>query len=126
MSFRSDIAKFNAKAERAGTKIFRGTAMGLFGKIIKRTPVLTGRLIGNWQADVNKFADGVIESTGSSVASNSAKSATAKAMLGDKITIVNNLPYAGVIESGDSKKAPNGMIKVTVAEFKQHVRAAAR
>jgi len=121
MSFDKDIANFTNKTEEAATKIFRGTALSLLGKIIKRTPVDTGRLRGNWFSSINapiKKVDGSSEGYSSTVA---------KAKLGNTIFFVNNLPYAQVIEHGDySEQAPNGMVKVTVAEFESVVKANAR
>jgi len=64
MSFGKDIAKFNKKVDKVATNIFRGTALGLFGKVILRTPVDTGRLRGNWFASINrpsKLLDGSAE-----------------------------------------------------------------
>ena len=116
MSFSSDIGKWNDKVEKAATRIFRGTALSLFGKIVVRTPVDTGRLRGNWQVQLNSAPTGILEGT-------KVQSGSTKAKLGDSIYIVNNLPYAEVIENGSSNQAPQGMVKVTVAEFKQVVRA---
>jgi len=121
MSFSSDIAKFNKKFDKAAANIFRGTALGLFGKVVLRTPVDTGRLRGNWYASINspsKKVDGSEEGY---------EGIVYRAKLGDSIFLVNNLPYAKVIEDGThSQQAPHGMVKVTVAEFqrvvKQHLR----
>ena len=123
MSFSGDIRRFNEKVEKSANAIFRGTALNLFGKIVKRTPVLTGRLINNWRAGINSAPT---ETTGATskngtLSTRSANSTTARAKLGDSIYYVNNLPYAQGIEDGRSQKAPAGMVKVTVAEFKQAV-----
>lgn len=96
MSFSSDIAKFNKKTEEKSLKVFRAVGFEMFGRIVKRTPVDTGRLRNNWQ-----ITDGV--------------------KLGDKLFITNNLPYAKRIEDGYSAQAPAGMVKVTVNEFKSIV-----
>ena len=111
MSFKGQIKKFNAKTEKATLLMFHGTAFALFGSIVKRTPVDTGRLRGNWQTSINT-SDG------------SAPIIMAK--LGDSIFITNNLPYAQVIESGSSKQAPSGMVAITAAEFTRVVAANAR
>ena len=120
MSFSSDIKKFNSRFDKAATNIFRGTALGLFGKVILRTPVDTGRLRGNWFASINrpsKQVDGSAEGY---------EGVVFKAKLGDSLFLVNNLPYAKVIEDGSSAQAPHGMVKVTVAEFQRVVKANAR
>lgn len=128
MSFNKDIEKFKNRTEEAATKIFRGTALNLFGKIIKRTPVgdpdvwqnpdsapsgyAGGRLRSNWYSSINtpsKTKDGAGEG---------AKSTTDRAKLGDSIYFVNNLEYAGAIENGHSRfQAPYGMVRITILEF---------
>jgi hypothetical protein len=113
MSFSDDIRKFNEKTEKKVTKIFRGTALSLFGKIVVRTPVDTGRLRGNWQVQLNSAPTGTLDTT-----KVQDPSEAKRAKLGDAIFIINNLPYAEVIEDGSSKQAPQGIVKVTVAEFK--------
>jgi len=119
MSFDQDIKNFNEKATRAATNIFRGTALGLFANIVKRTPVDTGRLRANWQSEINSPPTGTAKDTdkGGGKTIKDAKNKTFKAKLGDSIFLVNNLPYAKVIEDGSSTQAPAGMVKVTVAEF---------
>ena len=39
MSFSSDIKKFSVNVDARGVRVFRGTAISLFKRIIKRTPV---------------------------------------------------------------------------------------
>ena len=114
MSFSDDIGKWNNKVEKEATRIFRGTALSLFGKIVVRTPVDTGRLRGNWQVQLNSAPTGILEGT-------KEQSGKTTAKLGDSIYIVNNLPYAEVIENGDATHKPHGMIKLSVAEFKNLV-----
>ena len=117
MSFSDDIRRFNEKAEKAATKVFRGTALGLMNKIIMRTPVDTGRLRGNWFSSINRP---ITQIDGNSEGYNQTAS---RAKLGDSIFFVNNLPYASVIENGNKSRQPAGMIKTTIAEFRQVVEA---
>lgn len=142
MSFSSDIQSFAKNAERAALKIFRGTALDLFGRIVKRTPVgnpsiwknqkrpdgyVGGSLRANWQVGINRQATGTVgpnKNIGSVISRES--SSIKKAKGGDSIYITNNLPYAQAVEHGHSKQAPQGMVKVTVAEFKGVVAARGR
>ena len=141
MSFSDDIGKWNNKVEEAATKIFRGTSLSLFSKIVLRTPVgnpsiwkhpkapkgyTGGRLRANWQVNINSAPTGLVEGKdengGKTI--NGAVNEIFRAKLGDSIYFINNLPYADIVENGrHSKQAPQGMVKVTVAEFKQVVRA---
>ena len=141
-SFSDDIKKFNEKTEKKLNKVFRGTALSLFSKVILRTPVgnpstwenpglwrslgfvgesyVGGRLRGNWSAQINTpsagDSDRVDDKGGATVSA--ASDVVSKIKLGDSVFLTNNLPYAEVIEEGRSTQAPFGMVKITVAEFK--------
>lgn len=123
MTFRRDVEKFKKKAEKAAEMIFRGTFLDLSRLVIRRTPVDTGRLRGNWQTSLNAPASAARYS-GNPEGEASKESARAK--IGDRLILTNNLPYAGRIERGSSRQAPKGMVRVTVREFKRHVARQAR
>tara|TARA_B100000795_G_scaffold36505_1_gene24069 strand:- start:577 stop:960 length:384 start_codon:yes stop_codon:yes gene_type:complete len=114
MSFKLDLKNFNKKTTRITEQVFRGTVIGLFNKVVLRTPVKTGRLKKSWRPTINS------PSKSSKKASPDAIVTTvSKAKLGDSVYLVNNLPYAQKIEGGSSKQAPVGMVKVTVAEYQK-------
>lgn len=119
MSFKHDLSKFKKKTTRMTEQVFKGTVISLFGKIVARTPVDTGRLSNSWRPTVNR------PSKSSQKASPDAILKTvSNAKLGDSIYLVNNLPYAQKIEAGSpnagsSKQAPAGMVRVTVAEYQK-------
>jgi hypothetical protein len=125
MSFAGDIHKFTIKTNLAADKVLRGTVLGLFGNIIQRTPVDTGRLRSNWQVSIGSYPAETVTQT-PAIAVTKGNAEIGKAQMKDSIYIVNNLPYAHVIELGSSKQAPQGMISVTVAEFKREVDKQAR
>ena len=128
MSFSDQIKKFNNKTVEAHNAIFRGTALDLFGRIIKRTPVDTGRLRANWKASINtpsKEITGTKDKTGSKALKDS-ESVVDRYDFGDSVFFINNLPYAEAIEDGHSDQRPLGMVKVTVAEFRHIVKMRAR
>lgn len=116
MSFSNQIKKFSKNTEKAAEMIFKGTALDLFGRIVARTPVDTGRLRGNWYAELNKPSD-LIDAS-----SQGYEAMVMKAKIGDSIYFVNNLPYAKTIEDGSSTQAPSGMVKVTITEFQDTVK----
>ena len=126
MSFKGDIQKFEKKAMKAATLVIRGTALDLSASIITRTPVQTGRLRGNWQTELNRLASGEVTTTpAAAIARN--KGVIGKAKIADSIYLVNNLPYAPVVERGNySKQAPAGMVRVTINAFKRIVQKNAR
>lgn len=128
MSFSRDIKKFRAKALKGAEMVVRGTALDLFAGINLRTPVDTGRLRANWQLNINSIPAGTINDTDKrgAKARRKAEQGVKAYDAGDVIYIVNNLPYAPVIERGSSAKAPRGMVGVTITEFKRHVERRAR
>lgn len=112
MSFSGDIAKFTKKTADKTEKVFRATALDIFGKIVKATPVDEGRARGNWQMTLNTPSDKVLDTT--TVQSTGAIN---RATNEDEIFITNNLPYIVALENGHSKQAPAGMVKTTLNEF---------
>ena len=117
MSFTAQLQAFTDVAIGNVEQVYRATAISLFTRVIRRTPVQSGRLRGNWQTDISSPAQGTLDRTGASVAINEAVVVCNRAELNQSIYFTNNLPYAVPIENGSSTQAPTGMLKVTVLEF---------
>lgn len=122
MSFSGDINKFSDRVNQAISAIVRGTSLEIYRAIVRRTPVRTGRLRANWQVQINSPAQGEINSTNAQNTIRAGETKIKQFRVGDTVYINNNLPYAKVIEDGrignkGSKQAPNGMVKVTIAEY---------
>jgi len=133
MSFASELSKFTAKAESNTEQVFRASTISLFSSIIKRTPVKSGRLKGNWQIDINQPATGDVSDSDTTPINSLDGSSTRKvvtkvmpATLNDSIYMVNNLPYARIVENGSSTQAPHGFVAVSVLEFNREVERQAR
>jgi hypothetical protein len=115
-SFSAELERGIETALGGVREAFREFCRRLFTMIVDGTPVLTGRLRGNWQCSVD---DGnreflpvrpryevlyEIESVLDSLADD------------DVVYFSNNAPYVLVIEyEGHSKKAPDGMARLAVA-----------
>jgi len=101
----------------------RGTLFSLTSRVIKETPVDTGRLRNNWQSSIGSPLRGElsgVDKTGAG-AIRRANSTIANLELGETFYFTNNLPYAARIEfEGYSDQAPSGMLRVNV----ERVRAA--
>lgn len=124
MSFSKDIGRFTVLTEKAADDIVRGVTIGLFSAVIKSTPVLDGRLIGDWQTTVGTPApaeNGRIDKSGSAsiaeVVANTPKEA------GGETFMTNNMPYAYDIEFNghSSVKAPQGMVRINMARINRLV-----
>ena len=128
-SFSLDLSRIVAKAKGNIDLVVQKTTMDMFGRVIMRSPVDTGRFRGNWQASVGSYGSefdlNTTDKTGSDAvekASNVALSTPA----GNVTFLVNNLPYAQRLEYGHSKQAPGGMVRLTAVELQQDFEKAAR
>jgi len=117
MATSDDIARVIAKLEAAPGRLKRGLLLEATGRIVDRTPVDTGRARGNWQASSGQPVEGVLDrlDPGGTVAVQAA--AQVRAVDGEDLYLVNNLPYIKRLEDGWSQQAPQGMVALTVAEL---------
>jgi hypothetical protein len=109
-------------------RVIRGTLFGVASRIIKRSPVDTGRFRNNWQASVNSPAVGVTSATDKTgnAAVQESSALINNFQIGATFYLTNNLPYANRLEYGWSKQAPSGMVRRTVAEIEQRIKEAAK
>nr|BDD47044.1 hypothetical protein 14 [bacterium] len=142
-TFAIDIAKFHAKTIEQIDVIRRKTTLDVFSRIVKRTPVDTGRTRGNWQVSVAAPASGTVEDTEDPT--NDISREIEQAQMTDSIFLTNNAPWILKLEYGGypnppergtyiprrrggpryeqrskegfSKQAPKGMVRVTLEEF---------
>lgn len=113
--FSQQIDEFVKKAEGNLDKVLREFSMELVEKVMERTPYKTGHARASWWAALNDPA-GV--SSGSTTAA-AATLALAGAKWGDVVYINNNAAYINALEYGHSKQAPNGMVRITLAQAGQ-------
>lgn len=128
-----DVSKFCAGATGELDWVRRAIVLELFSSVVRYTPVLTGRLRGDWQATVESPALGVVPARGGAAPKTVPAEVLAKIIAAcaeiagnDKPAILrNNLPYAHRIEfDGWSKiKAPAGMVRINMARVQGIVAA---
>ena len=94
-------------------KTIRGTLLGSSSRIIKATPVVSGRLMGNWQPSLNTPTTGTTTKTTSGLSEVAATLSRIK--LGDIFYLSNNLPYAYPVE------LRTGMVRIEVARLKSAI-----
>lgn len=118
-TFSLQLSQFAEKAAANADKMVRGVALDIWGELIQRSPVDTGRFRQNWQLSITNPPAGVISVAGTSEAPASAPSAPeiAPGVLGKTLFIGNNLPYAVRLEYGHSNQAPQGMVGLTLQRF---------
>lgn len=118
--FAADISRFADRVGATVDELQRAVFGELFGSVIGDTPVLSGRLRGNWQASKSAPELGVLETSDPTGVATIAK---AVAAIGDSgvYFLTNNLPYAERIEfdGHSSIKAPAGMVRINAMRLAQ-------
>ena len=112
----------NATMDRIDQKV-RMATIGVFGSVIKMTPVDTGRAKGNWQCTVGTPAIGETDRVDNSplndigASSDDMLIANTPRHAGSKVYLTNNLPYIEKLEYGHSMQAPSGMVRISIERF---------
>ena len=118
---RIDLSDLHAKLPTIATdhegfvELVKGKiALDAVSNIILATPVDQGRARGNWQIGIKGNAP--TNETATNDKSGSATIAAAQTEIGkakgfDNISIVNNVPYIGVLNGGSSKQAPEMFVE---------------
>jgi len=120
-SFSMQLNAFKLKSEKQARLVVQKIAMEAFKRVIYRTPVDLGRLLGNWGVQVGSPYMGYNDTA--STTDHAAQAAAIASTVGTwngqgSIYLCNNTQYAIPIEYGHSKiKSPQGMVRVTVAEM---------
>ena len=121
-------------------KVVRGTILSMGAKIIQRTPVgnpalwkrpvkgyVGGRLRMSWQHTVGQPATGTgegVDPSGSGAIAD-LRATVSRLKMGQAFYQTNNLTYSVAIEFGHStKQAPQGMVRITVAEYEASIKEA--
>ena len=113
------LKRFMKEIRAESTQLIRDLTQELTDNIILSTPVLTGRLVGNWEASFdepytafkwNKY------DPGKGKVRRRTENKANRFKIGQKFHFANNLHYAGEIEfDGKSHtKAPQGMVMINI------------
>jgi hypothetical protein len=117
MSNLENMQRAQKRLENKLNKIYRATGIEIFNKLVKESPVDTGRFRGNWQAQINLPNLSILYDAlpkGTQIPSpiiNIPNSMT----IYDKLYLTNNLPYAARLNNGWSKQAPIKFVESAVA-----------
>lgn len=125
-AFELKIREFAEKAQANADLVVRKVLLDVYGELILRSPVDTGRFRANWLYGAMTRPSGTVEVagvTGSPVAAPDAPDVSAAGM-GQIFYITNNLPYAWPLERGHSMQAPSGLVGLTVIRFNEFIERA--
>jgi hypothetical protein len=110
----------NEEVPRAALKFQKQVYYEALQKIVKRTPVKTGRARANWVVTRSAFYAGhwfkKTDKDGSDTIAKGWRVINRMSAY-ENCYIQNNLPYAERLENGWSKQAPHGMVKITLYEL---------
>lgn len=130
MSFLEQIRQFTVKTNEQMVKAVEGIRVAVSESVINKTPLDTGFARGNWQSnignpiksEVTRFdrEAGFAPTGGDGIAVREAKEVASKDIDKD-FYITNNAEYIMNLEFGGSDQAPNGMVRITAADFKNIV-----
>lgn len=113
---------YKRRIRERSDKLVRAVGLEAHRRLIRRTPVDTGRAKGNWNVGVgepDRSEDPESKDrSGGQALQRGASRILAQFRAGDRLFLTNAVPYVPELEKGSSKQAPNGMIAVTVAEMR--------
>lgn len=123
MSFESDIRKFVQKTKASMDIVVRKVTMDLSNGLVQLSPVDTGRFRGNWMLGIGAPDTSTITAVDPNGSTTMARisSGVAGVKAGGIVYITNSLPYARRLEYGWSQQAPQGMVRITVANYQEYV-----
>jgi len=120
MSFAIDLTRITQKYKKGVGVVVKKITMEAFRRVIMRTPVDTGRARANWSVSEGQVGTTYdIETTdkaGTKTVATAVRTVNGWECTGS-IFLTNNLPYILNLEHGGSGQAPQGMVKLTVAEM---------
>lgn len=118
--FNLDLASIADELEVDYNLLIRRFTFGVYSRVIRKSPVDTGRFRGNWIVSIGKPISSVFDATNKNASvfinNNPAKIDSFDLARDSELVIQNNLPYAEKLETGHSKQAPNGMLDISIRE----------
>jgi hypothetical protein len=128
MSFTLHLKKLADKAGANADAVAKKVIIDVFSSVVEKSPVDKGTFRGNWQLGFGEV-DGNTQSPDDKGGSATIAKANSELTKFDskKITYISNsLPYAQRLENGYSNQAPQGMVRLTVLEFRRFIRKAVK
>jgi len=119
--FALDVSRFVGKARMTMDDVVKGALYGIGGRVIKTTPMDSGRARGNWVVSMDNYQKtqtGVLDKTGEKSLDRIARQLEAfKAGKTQSVFLTNTLPYIVMLEYGWSQQAPAGMVRLVLLTF---------
>lgn len=126
-SINAFITKAKAKANQE--QVIRAASIRILSRLVMMSPVDTGRFRANWQVTFDDPASGPVDGIdpeGNATIEGGSVIIESFRVGMNAVYFTNALPYAYRLETGYSQQAPNGMVRITAAEFQQFFDVAAK
>lgn len=122
--FAVDVRKWADVTGLSLENVVRAATIEVFARVIRKSPVDTGRFKGNWQLNERGFVETRFDKSGEITIATVTRGVE-QSEVGGVTSFINNLPYGERLEFGYSKQAPEGMVRLTALEFSSAVEEAA-
>ena len=122
MGWSRSLTGFADEQEKRLNAELRAKSLQALSGVIERSPVDSGRFRGNHQVSVGSSESGTVDRFDKSGRQTLSEGAAEIAAVSEPFTYIvvqNNLPYAGVLENGNSKQAPQGIFAATFESLKR-------
>lgn len=114
-SFSAGISGYAKRAKVSIDTAVTEVCSQLSISVIKKSPVKSGRFRGNWMSEIG-VSSSLVEMERREDSAIAQALMKAELASGKVFYLTNNLPYARRLEYGWSKQAPQGMVRLSVAQ----------
>lgn len=117
-SIASQLNRIKADSMQKVEKIYRGAMLEVGNRIIQMSPKDTGAFQANWVSDYAKNNAYDLGKTDISISDRMIREKVNGLSVDKKFYLINSMPYARRLEDGWSDQAAFGMVKVTLASWR--------
>jgi len=104
-----DTSKLAKTVNTKASQVIRKIILDGMTRLIRQSPVDTGRFKANWSTSIGSIAPGTTDSTKENISRSTKGISTYQ--IGQTAFLHNNLEYAIPLEYGSSQQAPSGWIR---------------
>lgn len=123
MSFTVDLSRLVETAKGKTDLVVKKVMLETFSKVIYKSPVRSGRFRANWiigYSSPDRATSLNTDKSGAGTIGQIASEITGAKLDGKSIYLTNSLVYSLSLENGNSKQAPQGMVKLSLVEIVAH------
>lgn len=120
--FQADLKKFEENSKLNMDQLIRWIVLELWTRIIKRTPVDTGMARSSWDVTIGEPSKNPPPLPNlTSYPAPEKPNLKSQGLGKTPVFITTNLGYVSYLESGASKQAAGGMVRISIAELEVEI-----